>query len=187
MKVQYIDRGYNYMYGGDPDLLYSVSCNASNVERHVQIFPKWNAKRDGSIGCAPKELGGCGESITELKRMLPDGRIPNLLTKAHNMLKHFCHIEDEWNAEEAVSSCKTDNIIYLPMSSGLLKDGLFEFQKHWRKGEPIIVRDVLNQGTGLSWDPMVTFRALCRNLASGDNSNDAAEIKAIDCLSGCEV
>ncbi|KAK2429821.1 lysine-specific demethylase JMJ25 [Trifolium repens] len=187
LKVQYIDRGYDYMYGGDRDLLYSVSCNASNAECHVQIFPKWKAKRDGSIGCAPKGLGGCGESVMELKRMLPDGRIPNLITKAHNMLKHFCHIEDERNVEEAVTNCKTDNIIYLPMSSDLSKEGLFEFQKHWKKGEPIIVRDVLNQGTGLSWEPMVTFRALFGNLASGDNLNDTSEIKAIDCLSGCEV
>ncbi|KAK2375261.1 hypothetical protein P8452_47571 [Trifolium repens] len=34
---------------------------------------------------------------------------------------------------------------------------------------------------------MVTFRALCGNLTSVDNSNDTLEIKAIDCLSGCEL
>ncbi|KAK2375260.1 transcription factor jumonji (jmjC) domain-containing protein [Trifolium repens] len=70
------------------------------------------------------------------------------------MLKCFFHIEDEWNVKEAVSSCKMDNIIHSPMSSDLMNEGIFEFQKHWR---------------------------------NGDNSNDTLEIKAIDCLSGCEL
>ncbi|GAU21487.1 hypothetical protein TSUD_242100 [Trifolium subterraneum] len=174
------------MYGGDPYPL-PVFCNASNAECHVQTFTKWNVKKDGNIECAPKELGGCGECVLELKRMLPIGRIPNLISKAHHMLKRFCNIEDEWNVEEAMSSCKTDNTIYCPMSSDLTKEGLFEFQKHWRNAEPVIVRDVLRQGTGLSWEPMVTYRALCGNSALGDNSNDSSQITAIDCLSGCEV
>ncbi|WJX57255.1 hypothetical protein P8452_42835 [Trifolium repens] len=108
------------------------------------------------------------------------------------MLKCCCHIEDkwnvkdEWNVKEAMSSCKTDNIIYSPMSSNLMKEGIFEFQKHWRNGKPIIVCDVLSQVTCLSRESMVTFRALYGNLTSGDNLNDTFEIKAIDCLSGCE-
>jgi lysine-specific demethylase 3 len=60
------------------------------------------------------------------------------------------------------------------------------FQKHWTNGEPIIVRDVLKQGTGLSWEPMVMWRALCDNLAS-DISSKMSEVKAIDCMANCEV
>jgi hypothetical protein len=82
------------------------------------------------------------------------------------------NVKDEWNFKEAVSSCKTDNIIYSPMSSDLMKEGIFEFQKHWKNGKQIIVCDVFSQGTCLSWESMVTFRALYGNLTSGDNSND---------------
>ncbi|CAJ2648362.1 unnamed protein product [Trifolium pratense] len=162
MKAQYIDRGYSYMHGGDLDLLQMFS-NASNiVERHVQMFTRWNANDDGSIKCAPKQLGGCGGCVLELKRMLPSERVPDLINKAHHLLKRFCNIEDEVNVDE----------------------DLFEFQKHWRNGEPAIVEGVLRQGTGLSWDPMVAFKALSGNLPSGDNSNDTVTV--VDCLSGCE-
>ncbi|GKV21516.1 hypothetical protein SLEP1_g31490 [Rubroshorea leprosula] len=39
------------------------------------------------------------------------------------------------------------------------KNGDLEhFQKHWAKGEPVIVRDVLNDASGLSWEPMTVVR-----------------------------
>jgi hypothetical protein len=40
------------MDGGDPDPL-SISCVTSNLEGHVEIFTKWNAKINKSIECAP--------------------------------------------------------------------------------------------------------------------------------------
>jgi len=120
--------------------------------------------------------------------MLPNGRISDLIAKAQYIMKYFCNIEEKMNIQkEVVSSCKNENNVYRPFSSDLIKEGLFEFRKHWRNGEPIIVRDVLKQGTGLSWEPMVTWRALCGNLASGVSANSKSEVKAIDCLASCEV
>lgn len=34
------------------------------------------------------------------------------------------------------------------------------FGFHWVKGEPVIVRDVLELTSGLSWEPMVMWRVL---------------------------
>lgn len=64
----------------------------------------------------------------------------------------------------------------------------FKFQKCWRNGESIIVIDVLKEGTRLSWDPMVTWRALCGNSSSGVSVNPKSEkVYAIDCFASCEV
>ncbi|KAF2322083.1 hypothetical protein GH714_006418 [Hevea brasiliensis] len=63
---------------------------------------------------------------------------------------------------------------------------LFHFQKHWVKGEPVIVRDALEVTTHLSWEPMVMWRALCENVDPETRAN-MSEVKAIDCLASCEV
>lgn len=193
MKFQYVNRGYDYMHGGDP---LPVSCNLETSKGPNEIFTKWNANSDGSIRCAPKEMGGCGGSALELKCMFQNEWISDLEAKAHNMLKDFCKTEHTLQ-KEAVLSCNSmtiaalrdgtnDSNIYCPLSSDLRNEGIYLFQKHWTKGEPVIVRDVLKQGTGLSWEPMVTWRALCENVVPGISSN-MSEVKAIDCLASCEV
>ena len=169
------------MHGGDP---LPITCDASNLEGNVEIFTKWNVNSDGRVECAPKELGGCGGCVMELKRILPDGRISKLVKKARRMKKHFCNIEKQKNVEkERISSCKNCHDINCPMSSDLIDKNLLKFQKKLRNGEPVIISDVLKQGTGLSWEPMVTWRALCVNSSSGVSSN----VKAFDCLASCEV
>ncbi|KEH36924.1 lysine-specific demethylase JMJ25 [Medicago truncatula] len=175
MKFQYKNRGDEYMHGGDPLL---ITCDTSNLEGNVEIFTNWNVNSDGSVEC------GCGGCVMELKRILPDGRISKLVTKARLMKKHFCKIEKQKNVEkERISSCKNCHDINCPMSSDLIEKKLFKFQKYWRNGEPVLISDVLKKGTGLSWEPMVTWRALRVNSSSSVNSN----IKAIDCLASCEV
>ncbi|KAK9706378.1 hypothetical protein RND81_07G120300 [Saponaria officinalis] len=57
-------------------------------------------------------------------------------------------------------------------------EGKINFRQHWANGEPIVVRDCLEQTPGLSWEPMVMWRALCE-------STDC-NIKAVDCLANCE-
>ncbi|KAK7303340.1 hypothetical protein RJT34_14243 [Clitoria ternatea] len=194
LKFQYVNRGYDYMHGGDP---LPVSSDLGTSEDHKKVFTKWGTNSDGSVRCAPKEMGGCGGSVLELKCVLPNGWISELEAKACNMLNSFCKTEETTLLKEATSSCKSmvraafrdgtnDNNLYCPESSDLIKEGLFLFRKHWTKGEPVIVRDVLKQGTGLSWEPMVTWRALSENVVPGISSN-MSEVKAIDCLASCEV
>ncbi|KAK7262130.1 hypothetical protein RJT34_29691 [Clitoria ternatea] len=193
LKFQYLNRGYDYMHGGDS---LPVSCDFDTSEGHIEPSTAWNAKSDGSISCAPKEVGGCSGSVLELRRILPHGWITDLQSKAHNLLK-------TWESEqmtlqqkavpthnsmrkEAFREGSNKNNVYYPDSRDISKEGLLLFQKHWSNGEPIIVRDVLKQGTGLSWEPMVMWRALCENIVS-EISSKMSEVKAIDCLANCEV
>lgn len=62
--------------------------------------------------------------------------------------------------------------------------GHFEF--HWVKGEPVIVRDVLELASGLSWDPMVMWRVLREKK---DNGGKVSKLSAlvVDCLDWSEV
>ncbi|XP_017434781.2 lysine-specific demethylase JMJ26 [Vigna angularis] len=176
MKFQYVNRGCDYMHGGDP---LPMCSNFGILRGHSKIFSKWEANSDGSIRCAPKEMGGCGGPVMELKRIFSNGWISELEAKARNMLKGFSKTEQTVLQKEAISGCNSK-------IRAAFRDGLLLFQQHWTQGKPIIVRDVLKQGTGLSWEPMVTLRALCENVVPGISSN-TTELKAIDCLSCCEV
>nr|KYP58268.1 Lysine-specific demethylase 3B [Cajanus cajan] len=181
LKFQYVNRGYEYMHGGDPLPVY---CDLETYEGHIKSYSVWNAKSDGSISCAPKELGGCGSAVLELRRILPRWWVSDLEAKARSTLE-ICEIELPSLRQKAVSS-------YTSMRKDALRginDNDIEmliFQNHWANGEPIIVRDALKQGTGLSWEPMVMWRALCENMVS-DISSKMSEVKAIDCLANCEV
>jgi lysine-specific demethylase 3 len=193
MKFQYVNRGYDYMHGGDP---LPVSCDLEISDGNLEVSTKWNAKSDGSVSCVPKEMGGCGSSVLELRRILPHGWMSDLEGKAHDMLKIWEVKQKTFQQEEAGSNNSmrkesftkgtNESNIYCSESRDVLRERMLLFQKHWTNGEPIIVRDVLKQGTGLSWEPMVMWRALCDNLAS-DISSKMSEVKAIDCMANCEV
>uniref|UniRef100_K3YQ92 JmjC domain-containing protein n=1 Tax=Setaria italica TaxID=4555 RepID=K3YQ92_SETIT len=47
------------------------------------------------------------------------------------------------------------NFLYCPVATGIQDDDLAHFQMHWAKGEPVVVSDVLQLTSGLSWEPMV--------------------------------
>ncbi|XP_014510335.1 lysine-specific demethylase JMJ25 [Vigna radiata var. radiata] len=193
-KFSYVNRGYDYMHGGDP---LPVSNDFRTSECQTKLSNVWNAKSDGIIRCAPKELGGCGSAALELRRVLPSGWISELEIKARSTLKIWEDENTTLKLEKAASSYTSlrkeaikedinDNNIYCSESSSIQKGELLLFQKHWANGEPIIVRDALKLGTGLSWKPMVMWRALCENRAS-EVSSKMSEVKAIDCLANCEV
>ncbi|KAH1226991.1 Lysine-specific demethylase JMJ25 [Glycine max] len=57
---------------------------------------------------------------------------------------------------------------------------LRHFQWHWEKGEPVIVSNVLECTSGLSWEPLVMWRAL-RHVTNTKHGQYLAE-KTIDCL-----
>ncbi|KAJ4850026.1 hypothetical protein Tsubulata_014061 [Turnera subulata] len=196
IKFQYVNRGSDYMHGGDP-----LPCDSKIVEDHCEpLAVTWKANDDGSISCAPHEMNGCGgDCKLELKRILPMGWILELKTKAEELLRNCT------TSEETCSICKcnekgeevlkkaafregcTDNYLYFPASVDTLKqDELSHFQKHWVKGEPVIVHDVLEGTAQLSWEPMVMWRALCEH-ADSQISSKMSDVKAIDCLAGCQV
>ncbi|XP_020541213.1 lysine-specific demethylase JMJ25 isoform X1 [Jatropha curcas] len=194
IKFQYVNRGSDYMHGGD-----QLPGGFENPEdRSEPPTFQWNANCDGSISCAPKEMGGCGDCLLELKRILPVGWISELKKEAGDLLGFFdteknnltCKYSEageEMLLRAAYREGSEDNYLYCPPFSDIQEDvGLFHFQKHWVRGEPVIVRDALEKTTRLSWEPMVMWRALCENVDL-ETSAKMSEVKAIDCLASCEV
>lgn len=177
---EFLDRGYDYIHGGDPlPNKYQLGTSVLPTEP----VTKWVANSDGSLTCAPKEMGGCGNGVLEIKRILPKNWILYLLTKTFEILKKCDAYQNI--PEPDVSDAK--NILYcFDSKDGLKEDVFVKFQRHWGNGEPVIARDVLEQTAGLSWEPMVMWRALCENLDLVISAK-MSEVKAIDCLAGCEV
>ncbi|XP_019196872.1 PREDICTED: lysine-specific demethylase JMJ25-like [Ipomoea nil] len=192
---QYKNKGYDYIHGGDPQPEFVDKENSWDQNEPVI---EWTANSDGTITCAPEEMGGCGSHVLELKYLLPEGWISTLEAKAKKKLsecdgvKTTCWPVDIENDPEKLCRSASrigsnDNCLYYPTARDALKEEeLFRFRSHWVRGEPVIVRDVLEQTSGLSWEPMVMWRALCENTNSNISSK-MSEVKAIDCLAGCEV
>ncbi|KAJ8754768.1 hypothetical protein K2173_012157 [Erythroxylum novogranatense] len=193
LKFQCKNRGYDYMHGGE-----ALPCESEETEKcDLPLAFQWKANNDGSIPCAPKELGGCGDCELELKRLLPMGWVSELISKIERLLQTCCPYEKSLPCNcgkagrDSLRAASTqgleDNYLYCPTLRKTLDDEeLFHFQKHWVKGEPVIVRDVLEATNHLSWEPMVMWRALCENVDS-EVSSRMSEVKAIDCLACCEV
>lgn len=194
---RYRSRGYDYIHGGDP---LPNSCHVEDSKDQNKSLTRWVANDKGSLICAPTEMGGCGNCVLKLKRILPPSWISNLVAEAEEILRKF-DVEQtisrpgpntfdkgkKMSRRAASREGTGDNHLYCPNSKDALKEEeLLQFRRHWGNGQPVIVRDVLGQTSGLSWEPMVMWRALCENLDSNVSSK-MAEVKAIDCLAGCEV
>ncbi|KAL7088585.1 hypothetical protein ACP275_13G136700 [Erythranthe tilingii] len=180
--LQYVDRGSDYMHGGNPQ---PESCNTQSLDRDSEIPFEWVLNKDGSVFCPPEEMGGCGSCKLELKCLLPENWISLLEERAEKVLREYKPVKDV--SDHTTCACEEgskDKCLYCPDSKDTLnEEELLHFQKHWAKGEPVIVRNVLEHTSGLSWEPMVMWRALCENTDSQISSR-MSDVKAIDCLAG---
>ncbi|KAK4764142.1 hypothetical protein SAY87_013580 [Trapa incisa] len=202
MKLHFYNRGLDYVHGGDP-LPEIHPSQASHCINQVSEFFKWKSNDDRSITCAPEQFGGCGQYPLQLKRICYKDWIRGLLKRAESLLKRAdsllelfrteqtCHNKGDWSnlqhyRKAASRDSSQDNYLYCPSyKETVMAEDLIRFQTQWAKGEPVIVRNVLEQSTGLSWEPMVMWRALCENLDS--EISTASEVQAIDCLACCQV
>lgn len=159
---------------------------------------EWANIKDGGIVCPPKEMGGCGGSKLQLKCLLPEKWISSLKRRAERVMSEckktvsqptFFEGEpkDQDQCKAASREDSKDNCLYYPNSTDILEEeGVLHFRLHWARGEPVIVRNVLENTSGLSWEPMVMWRALSEHTDEGISSK-MSEVRAIDCLAGCEV
>jgi hypothetical protein len=169
------------------------------------VLPRWVALEDGRIPCPPKIRGGCGEHILKLKTLFEQNLVTQLVKDVEDLLADYNVLEEEGSGH--CSECAltgdelhnnlrkaahrvggVDNFLYCPTLLDTEQNGLCHFQKHWRQGEPVIVRDVDKGCSGLSWEPMVMWRALRESKVSRTKfKDDTVTVHAIDCADWNEV
>ncbi|XP_042520675.1 lysine-specific demethylase JMJ25-like [Macadamia integrifolia] len=184
-----------------------MKSSGSAVLASSATLPDWKYSGDSCISCPPKELGGCGESLLDLRRVFPLNWTEELEINAeeiacsydfpetidvspHCSLCSLMHDKagglDEKLQEAAARVDSDDNFLYCPTVEDLQHESLEHFQKHLSKGQPVIVRNVLQNTSNLSWDPVVMFHSFLER-SSAKPGNDIKTVKATDCLDWCEV
>ncbi|XVE58366.1 hypothetical protein DITRI_Ditri04bG0164200 [Diplodiscus trichospermus] len=166
----------------------------------------WRAEADGRIPCPPKIRGGCGSETLSLRRFFEANSVDLLIQNAEELTMNFKLPDIDFS--EGCSLCQTnssagndaenfevrraahrenslDNFVYCPNVVQLEDNNIQHFQIHWMRGEPVIVRNVPEKSSGLSWEPMVMWRAFAG--AKKILKEEAMRVKAIDCLDWCEV
>ncbi|CAN1327010.1 Lysine-specific demethylase JMJ28 [Linum perenne] len=152
------------------------------------------------ISCPPSEFGGCGDSLLELSCIFPLSQAKELETSAEELIGCY-ELPETLDADSSCSLCtgsdletdeikksqeasaredSHDNLLYCPSVQDINGDNLEHFQKHWGKGQPVKVRNVLLGTSDLSWDPIVMFCTYLKN-------NAGAPGDAKDCLDYFEV
>ncbi|PIA31384.1 hypothetical protein AQUCO_05000050v1 [Aquilegia coerulea] len=184
-------------------------------ENVVTLGYEWKVEENGRLSCPPQEMGGCGLGFLELKRMLPEDWVSNLKKKAQQIIAGQTPLTDLGSSarcicfnsvgdfdldnkilrKAAYREDSNDNYLYCPSAKDIQQSDLNHFQKHWISGEPVIVRDVLESTSGLSWEPMVMSRAIREKTNSRiinqkkiDIEGDSyLDVTVIDCLDWREV
>nr|KYP62985.1 Lysine-specific demethylase 3B [Cajanus cajan] len=86
--------------------------------------------------------------------------------------------------EAAQREDSNDNYLFYPTVLDINSNHFEHFQKHWGKGHPVVVQDVLQSTPSLSWDPLVMFCTyLERSMTRYENNKDLLEA----CLDWFEV
>ncbi|KAL4024392.1 hypothetical protein IC575_012742 [Cucumis melo] len=183
--------------GRDCQLTSTSQTSVGGMASSSQV---WSANPDGSIPCPPRKRGGCGIASLELRRSLKADWATKLVEGAEELTSDYT-LPDTCSSEICSSCClnsnevrqaafrenSRDNFLYSPNALDIMDDGVNHFQTHWMKGEPVIVRNVLDKTSGLSWEPMVMWRAFRQTGANVKFKEETCSVKAIDCLDWCEV
>lgn len=202
MILRLRDPGVAYLHGEKCCHTFS-KCNETldnkfrtKDEGHVRSEFEWKSCKDGSILCPPENFGGCGKGKLILKQVLPANWVSNMLVKAEEFIE-INRLKDMPETSACRCSCFTSvfecdpakemlrESVSLENSDDTVVDiqhgDLKHFQSHWVKGEPVIVSNVLETTSGLSWEPMVMSRAL------GERRPQFLDFFATNCLNWCEV
>ncbi|XP_028065303.1 uncharacterized protein LOC114268347 [Camellia sinensis] len=110
--------------------------------------------------------------------MLPEDWVSCLVKKAEDASKMLkLHVMPRTSLQWC--SC------FSSLAGDIQHGNLKHFQQHWVKGEPVIVSDVLEHTSGLSWEPMVMWRAF-RQITHSQHSKHL-DVVASDCLDWSET
>jgi len=164
------------------------------------VLPPWTQRENGDIPCPPKMRGGCGCHTLRLKSLFEHNWVSQLIKEVEEQLKDYKEPEKE---DSVCSDCASvanntstrlaahradsrENYLYCPTLQETQKEGLAHFQKHWSHGQPVIVRNVMEGASGLSWEPLTMWRAL-RETTRGKFRDDSKTVRAIDCSDWSEA
>lgn len=158
-------------------------------------FSGWRANRDGGIPCPPKDYGGCGCSSLTLKRIFKMNWVAKLVKNVEEMV-NGCKVYDAVSPQKTGFNFKLcqfahredddNNYLYCPTSEDIRAEGIGDFRKHWIKGEPVIVKEVMDISSMSNWDPMVIWRGI-RETVEEKMKDDNRNVKALDCLEWSEI
>ncbi|CAK7350738.1 unnamed protein product [Dovyalis caffra] len=154
--------------------LYATKLSYGSRYRGSTLSPCRSAvDRNGELEVSAEELVGCYE-------------LPETLD-VHSCCSLCVGMDCETNGivqlqEAAAREDSSDNLLYYPAIMDIRSDNLEHFQKHWGRGQPIIVRNVLQSTSDLSWDPIVIFCNYLKNIAARSQNEQAK-----DCLDWFEV
>ncbi|XP_024400800.1 lysine-specific demethylase JMJ27 isoform X2 [Physcomitrium patens] len=163
------------------------------------VLPTWTPLENGDIPCPPKMRGGCGCHTLRLKSLFDQNWVSRLIKEVEEQLKGYEGLaKEDSSCSKCMNGTKSaslrlaahrpddkDNYLYCPTLLETETDGLSHFQKHWRQGQPVIVRNVMESATGLSWEPLTMWRAL-REQTRGKCKDDSKTVRAVDCSNWSE-
>ncbi|RDX81127.1 Lysine-specific demethylase JMJ25, partial [Mucuna pruriens] len=171
----------------------------------TSTLPEWTSCNGAeSVSCPPQKLGDCGDSHLDLKYDFPLSWIKEMEVKAEEIVCSYdfpetldkssscslCVDKDHKTSrykqlqEVAQRQDSNDNYLFYPTVLDIRSNHFEHFQKHWGKGHPVVVRDVLQSTPNLSWDPLVLFCTyLERSMTRYENNKDLLEA----CLDWFEV
>ncbi|XP_074303478.1 lysine-specific demethylase JMJ29-like [Silene latifolia] len=174
-----------------------------NIDKKPKAKPVWKADENGRIHCPEcpaVEYEGCGGPFLVLKSFLSENRVSDLVNEVEKIVisseeEGLPKAPNKSSVFDVVSGCNlqkcafregcNDNYLYYPDARDIKQGGLKQFQHHWARGEPVIVRSVLETTPGLSWDPLVMWRAVRQ--IKNTNYDTLLEVEAVDCLDWCQV
>ncbi|CAJ2630944.1 unnamed protein product [Trifolium pratense] len=206
IEFEFIFRGRDYLHGGKEERIKNIEPRAA-AQPEIREWSRsgWHAYSDGSIPC-PKANNKCNHGFLELRSILGPNCISEVVCKAKE-LEETLNLRDAQETLDSRCSClkplknaddihnhrrnaasredSSDNFLYCPRAIDLHKKDFKHFQWHWGKGEPVIVSNVLECTSGLSWEPLVMWRAFRQ--ISNTKHKSLLDVKAIDCLDWCEA
>ncbi|XP_071726344.1 lysine-specific demethylase JMJ27-like isoform X2 [Rutidosis leptorrhynchoides] len=209
VKYDFTDPGVEYLHGGaykPPVTKRETNCVTMTEAPNGKIITDWKCFDDGRIPCPPESMGGCGHGVLELMYVKKEESVSTLLENAKELLKkhklkedmrempkEWCTCSDSVNENDTDKQLRkaasrensNDNYLYCPRAIDIQSGDLKHFQWHWSKGQPVIVSNVLETTLGLSWEPMVMWRAF-RQIANV-NHDTLLDVTALNCLDWCEV
>nr|XP_043626937.1 lysine-specific demethylase JMJ25-like [Erigeron canadensis] len=204
VPIEFNDPGNKYLHGGEDNSKQDVTTVLTPTQMKSH---DWKSGEDGRIPCPPESMGGCGRGILELMQIEKVDHVSSLLENVQDLLKKHKLEEDMREMPEERCTCSqflnesdaddnqlckaasrensNDNYLYCPRAVDIQSGDLKHFQWHWSKGQPVIVSNVLETTLGLSWEPMVMWRAFRQ--ISVLKKNSILGVSALNCLNWCEV